>query len=185
MWRWTWVVLALALAASAGAKEPEPGRTDGPEGSEYGKGGYVRRNSSVSGGGYYAEGYLGSASVNPEGQPTRSNLIAGVNAGYMVEDWLSFQAGFGHIDEQETNLYSIGMRSMYNAEPFNYYFGLGAEIFDPAGQVDNQFGLVPGVGAEMILNERVRVGIDYQHDVVMGDHTTNIDRVGVHVRIGF
>lgn len=169
MLRWTWMVLVLCLAASAGAKEPEPGRTDGPEGSEYGKGGYLRHGT---GGGFYVDGYFGAAGVEIEqkfGKDLRqTDLIAGFNAGYLVEDWLAFQAGYGYITDQKIGLYSLGMRSSYDAEPFNYYFTLGAEVFAP-DQGDSQFGLVPGVGAEMMLNDRVRVGLGYQHDFIFAD----------------
>lgn len=181
MLRWTWMILVLGLAAGAGAKEPEPGRTDGPEGSEYGKGGYQRHHT---GGGYYLDGYFGSASVDWEGLRAQSDLIAGFDAGYMVEDWLAFQVGYGYITDQKIGLYSLGMRSSYDAEPFNYYFTLGAEVFSP-DQGDSQFGLVPGVGAEMMLNDRLRVGLGYQHDFIFADREVGIDRFTAKVVLGF
>ena len=69
MLRWTTIaMLALATAASAADSErrstpslvlyaAEPGRTDGPEGSEYGRGGYGRFRSE---GQLYVEGHLGT-----------------------------------------------------------------------------------------------------------------------------
>ena len=60
MHRWIWLVLATGLAVGAGADEPEPGRTDGPEGSEYGTGGY---RHARTGGDFYVEGFFGSATV--------------------------------------------------------------------------------------------------------------------------
>ena len=76
MLRWTTItMLALATAAAAADLErpstspslflyaADPGRTDGPEGSEYGKGGYGRFRSE---GQLYVEGYLGSATVSTE-----------------------------------------------------------------------------------------------------------------------
>ena len=72
MSRWITVglVLLTGLAGTALAGEPglgtaglgpEPGRTDGPEGSEYGKGGYRYYRT---GGAFFVEGLLGAAAVH-------------------------------------------------------------------------------------------------------------------------
>jgi hypothetical protein len=173
---------ALAVEPGLGGAgfEAEPGRTDGPEGSEYGKGGYRRYRT---GGAFFVEGLFGAAAVDVE-DFSQTDLIAGVELGYMVEDWLAFQAGFAHIADQNTNLLSLGMRSHYLLDPFSYYFSLGAELYAPdAG--DEQFGVVPGVGAEMMVGERVRVGLGYQHDFVLADQTIGIDRFTARVQFRF
>ena len=182
MLRWTWMVLILGLAASAGAGEPEPGRTDGPEGSEYGKGGYWRYRTN---GEFLVEGYFGAAAVDiDERSFSRTDLISGVNAGYMVEDWLAFRIGYGHISDQGTDLFSIGMLSSYNLEPFNYFFSLDAELYSPDPGED-KFGIVPGAGAEMVLGDHVRVGLRYQHDFIFADETISINRFTAKVQLGF
>ena len=53
--------LAGLLVAGAASAEPEPGRTDGEEGSEYGKGGYPYYGRL---GQFYAEGFFGAAMVD-------------------------------------------------------------------------------------------------------------------------
>lgn len=182
--------IAIALALTAGLAletgAAEPGRTDGPEGSEYGSGGYWRYRT---GGRFFVEGYFGAAAVDIEYDDAAAgfeatDLLGGVDLGYMVEDWLAFQLGYGHIADQGTDLFSLGMRSQYNLEPFSYYLSLGAELYAPdAG--DNQFGVVPGVGAEMLLGERVRVGLAYQHDFILADDTIGIDRFSARLQLGF
>lgn len=186
MFRWIWMALVLALATSVGADEPEPGRTDGSEGSEYGRGGYLRYRT---GGRFFIEGYFGAAGVDIEyadsgGDTSETNLISGFNAGYMVEDWLALQLGFGHISDQKINLFSIGMRSSYNLEPFNYYFSLDSELYSPDRGKD-KFGIAPGIGAEMVLSDHLRVGLCYQHDFIFADETISINRFTAKVEFDF
>ena len=136
-------LLALAVGAQAetpGAQAATPGRTDGPEGSEYGKGGY---HYKAQYGRFYTEGFLGAAMMESEAEDTETNLITGLNAGYMVEEWLAFQVGFARILEQNINLYAGGVRSAYVSRPFNYYFSLDAELYSPEIG-DTRFGIVPG-----------------------------------------
>ena len=136
------IALIALLALAVGAQAATPGRTDGPEGSEYGKGGY---HYKAQYGRFYTEGFLGAAMMESEGSDTETNLITGLNAGYMVEEWLAFQVGFAHILDQNINLYAGGVRSAYITRPFNYYFSLDAELYSPEVG-DTHFGIVPGVG---------------------------------------
>ena len=181
----TIAMLGLATATFAGA--PEAGRTDGPEGSEYGRGGY---HHGAQYGRFYTEGFVGAAPVDFEAEGlnglglAETDIIAGINAGYMIEDWLAFQLGFGHISDQAINLYSGGVRSAYATEPFNYYFSLDAELYSPNGG-DDHFGIVPGVGVEVILSHRLRVGLRYQHDFIFSDNDIRINRFTAQVQVDF
>lgn len=183
MFVWIWPVLVLGLAMNAGAKESETGRTDGAEGSEYGKGGYWRYGPE---GRFYAEGFFGAATVDIENgtDSSRTDLVSGFNLGYMIEDWLAFQMGYGHIADQKTNLFSGGIRSAYNLEPFNYYFSLDAELYSPEGGED-RFGIVSGAGAEVILNDHLRVGLRFQHDFIFADEAISINRFTAKVQLDF
>ncbi len=187
MYRWTCAVLALlVLAIGASAAEPEPGRTDGPKNSEYGKGGYryFRTPGQV-----YLEGFMGAAQVDvePEGPGqtlSQTDLIAGFNAGYLIEDWLAFQLGYGHIADQKTDLFSGGVRSAYNLEPFNYYFSLDAEIYAPDAD-ENRFGIAPGAGADVVLHDHLLVGLRFQHDFIFADDNISINRFMARVQLKF
>lgn len=188
MSRWIWTSMALfALAAAAGAAEPEPGRTDGPPGSEYGKGGYPYHRTP---GQFYVEGFLGAAKVDvePENAPGSDNsetdLIAGFNAGYLVEDWLGLQFGYGHIMDQQTDLFSGGVRSAYNMEPINYYFSLDAELYSP-DQGETKFGIVPGAGIDVVLNNHLSAGLRFQHDFIFADDNISINRFMARVQFKF
>ena len=88
------VLIAVLALVAAAYGEAEPGRTDGSEGSEYGKGGYWQ---NAQYGRFYTEGFIGSAVVDFEGEglnaieTSQTDIISGLNAGYMIEDWLAFQ----------------------------------------------------------------------------------------------
>ncbi len=186
--RWIRISMALlTLAATANAAEPEPGRTDGPSGSEYGKGGYAYHRTP---GQFYLEGFLGAAKVNikPENSlipnSHQTDLIAGFNAGYLVEDWLGIQLGYGHIMDQQTDLFSAGMRSAYNMEPINYYFSLDAELYSP-DVGETKFGIVPGAGVNVVLNDHLQTGLRFQHDFVFANDTISINRFMALVQFKF
>ena len=184
MGRATCILAVLALAVPAFGDDT--GRTDGPEGSEYGTGGY---RYSRTGGAYFLEGFVGAAVVdiefdNSDLELSQTDLFSGVNGGYMVEDWLAFQLGFGHISDQKTNLYSAGMRSFYNLDPFSYSFSLDTELYSP-DVGSSKFGIAPGVGAEMFLSEKLRVGIRFQHDFIFADDDISINRFSGRVQFQF
>ena len=185
MHRWTWLAGVLGLVAAAGAAGPEPGRTDGPEGGEYGTGGY---RYFGSGGGFYLEGLFGSAQVDVEvpnaDNTSKTDLIVGVTGGRQLEEWLAFQLGFGHISDQKINLFTAGMRNTYDAEPFGYHLSLDAEIYSP-NEGDTRFAIVPGAGGELVLSERLRVGLGYQHDFVFSDDNIDIDRFTARIQFQF
>ena len=198
MLRWTTIMmLALATAAAAADSErpstppslflyaADPGRTDGPEGSEYGKGGYGRFRSE---GQLYVEGYLGSATVSTEyesGLETQeTDLFTGLYVGYQIENWLGFQVGYARIANQAAHLISAGTRSVFDASPFAYYLAIDAEIYAPAGR-DSHFAVAPGVGAEVGLNETLHVGLHLQRDIIFADDSIGINRLSAKIRFNF
>ena len=189
MHRWIWLVAGavMVLGTAVGAAEPEPGRTDGPEGSEIGTGGYTSYRTL---GQFYAEGFFGSAAIDIEKAGSdesisNTDLLAGINLGYMVEDWLAVQVGYGQIDaDQKIGLYSIGMRNSVNTEPFSYFFSFDAEIFSP-DVGDSHFGLVPGVGADLVLHENVQLGVRAQRDFIFSDDNITVTRFAARLQFKF
>lgn len=186
MYLWTGTLLLMGLAAVTGAAEPEPGRTDGPEGSEYGKGGYQFQRQP---GQIYFDGYVGAAIVDIEiedtnAQSDETDIIYGLGVGYQIDDWLGFQLGYGHITDQKTDLFSAGVLVPYELEPFNYFMSLDAEIYAPASG-ENRFGIVPGVGVEVMLNDRLSAGLRFQHDFIFSDDTISVNRFTTRVQFKF
>ena len=181
--------LIALLALAVGAQAATPGRTDGPNGSEYGKGGYHHKAQY---GRFYTEGFFGAAMIESEVSDTETDLISGLNVGYMVEEWLAFQLGFARILDQNINLYAGGVRSAYVNRPFNYYFSLDAELYSPESTArrrakigDTRFGIVPGVGAEVILSDRLRAGLRFQRDFIFADDMIHINRFTAKIQVDF
>ncbi len=198
MLRWTMIAtLALVTAASAAdltrseygpawaLHAAKPGRTDGPEGSEYGKGGYGRFRGE---GRFYIEGFLGSATVDSDDEngigTSQTDLMAGLTAGYRVEDWLGFQLGYARIAEQNADFVSGGIRSSLGADPFNYYAGLDAEIYSPEAGA-RHFGIAPSIGAEIVLTDRIRAGLRFQRDIIFADESIDINRFAASLQFDF
>jgi hypothetical protein len=196
MLRWTMMAL-LALATTAAATDgthstnrsaiamnaATPGRTDGPEGSEYGKGGYGRFRSE---GRLYAEGFFGSAIVHRDDgvDADQTDLFGGLYVGYRMENWLGFQVGYARIADQNTSLWSAGTRSVFDADPFAYYVALDAEIYAPEVG-ESAFGIAPGAGIEVLLTERIRAGLRIQRDLIFSDESIGINRLGATIRLDF
>ena len=188
--RWGAILGSLVLvlcAAEWSAAEPEPGRTDGPESSEYGQGGYSRFRA---GGQVYVEGFFGAAAVDIEredgsGDFSSTDLISGFNVGYMTQDWLAIQVGFGHISgDQSTDLFTLGMRNTVIREPFNYFFSLDAELYSP-DKGGGKFGIVPGIGGEIVAVEWVQLGLRFQRDFVFADDTIRLNRFSARLQFKF
>jgi len=182
------VAVALVLIGLAGASGvmAQEARTDGPEGSEVGHGGYPWQNR----GQFYVEGMFGAAAVDiePEGggaDVSQTDLVSGVSVGYLMEDWLSFQAGYGYIGgDQKTSLYSVGVRNLLSYEPINAFLSLDAELYSP-DVGDTHFGIAPGVGAEVMLNQHLRAGLRYQRDLIFADDNISIHRFAAHLQLRF
>ena len=174
------IALIALLALAVGAQAATSGRTDGPEGSEYGKGGYWQAQD----GRFYTEGFLGAAMVKMGESDAETDLISGLNVGYMIEEWLSFQLGFARIFNQNINLYAGGVRSAYVNRPFNYYFSLDAELYSPESG-DTHFGIAPGIGTEVVLSDRLRVGLRFQRDFIFADDEISINRFTAKIQVDF
>jgi hypothetical protein len=185
----SWIAVACVAAgvAAADAAEPTPGRTDGLEGSEIGRGGYPHHATESR---LFLEPFFGAAAVDIEpeggfGNTSETDLLYGLNVGYLMEDWLGVQAGYGYIaGDQKTSLYMVGVRNILQYDPFNYYLRLDAELFSP-DVGDSYFGIVPGVGAEVIISDRLRAGLQYQHDFIFSDDNISVNRFTARLKVRF
>ena len=177
---WTAAAAAILWAASAFAADPSPGRTDGPEGSEIGKGGY--RHAGTPGTWSFAP-FLGAAIVESD-DDSETDLMYGLNVGWRTEDWLGVHASYALIQDQESSLFGVGVRNILEYEPFNYHLSLDAELYAP-GEGDTSFGIAPGVGAEVLLNDNLSLGLQYQRDFIFSDESIAINRFTAKVGFRF
>jgi len=160
---WSTVALMALLPLSVGAQER--GRTDGPEGSEYGKGGYQDLN-----GGQFSLEFNWGAAVNqgtsPEGAPEGPPLFLGVTASFWGDDWYQLDVTGAYVfDGGRLNLL-VGPRFRTYGYPLSLHAGLKAgAIFVP--EVGMRFGLSPQVGADLLIGHRedIILGLAYALDI--------------------
>lgn len=178
---------AVLCSAEWGAAEPGPGRTDGREGSEYGRGGYSRFRE---GGQIYAFGFFGAATVDIEPEDgtessSSTDLMSGFHLGYMTQDWLALQVGYGHISgDRPADVFMVGVRNNLNREPINYFLSLDAELYSP-DKGGSKFGIVPGVGAEVVVTKWMQLGLSFQRDFVFADDSIGINRFAARLQFKF
>ncbi len=178
---WTAAAAVTLWAAGAFAADGSPGRTDGPVGSEIGKGGY--RLASTPGTWSLAP-FLGAAIVEPEDDDSETDLMYGLNVGWRTEDWLGVHASYAFIQDQEISLFGVGVRNILEYEPFNYHLSLDAELYVP-GEGDTRFGIAPGAGAEVLLTDNLSLGLQYQRDFIFADEPIGINRFTAKVGLRF
>ncbi len=179
------ILLALILALSLftlPASADEPGRTSGPEQSEFGQGGYSF-GGAVSR--FYLSPAFGSGIFEKSAAGDRSGLLYGVDLGYERDEWIGLQAGYAYLPDRKMSIYSLGARFAYNTDPFVYYISTGAGLYHTKN-AGNQFGLAPGAGIDILVNERIRVGLNYKHDFIFTDPaTTHVDRIYAGLKFYF
>ena len=159
----------------------ESGRTDGPEGSELGRGGYPFGGPE---GRFYISPAFGSG-IFDRNDDSRSGLLYSLNLGYERDGWLAIEGGYAYLSDRRLSIYSLGSRLDYNADPFVYYFSTQAGLYKPEDGESN-FGLAPGAGIDIILNDRIRLGLNYKRDFIFSDgNTTEIDRLYAGLKFYF
>lgn len=165
------LAVAVICSMSATAFGQARGRTDGPEGSEYGKGGYSR-----SGSGTFSLTLDWGASMSSSGplagQSAGPPLFVGLTGSLWFDEWFvldlspSYQANDGRL-----NLL-VGPRFRTVGWPVSAHAGLQAgPIIDP--DVGVRFGLSPQVGLDTVLGDHYLMGLSYALDVPLGGDALN------------
>jgi hypothetical protein len=183
---WGAVVLLAVLPLPALAQER--GRTDGPEGSEYGKGGY----KDLHGGQFSLEFNWGVAANQvppPEGAPEGPPLFLGLTASFWGDDWYQLDLSGAYVLDGGRLDLLVGPRFRTYGFPVSLHAGLKAgAIFIP--EVGTRFGLSPQVGADLLVGDRedIVLGLAYALDIPLpawSDGRTNTHRVFVSLGYRF
>lgn len=154
--------LTLTLFLPAGALAQESGRTDGPEGSEVGKGGYTRAAGPAS----FSLAVQWGAAITHDAP--NAPLFLGGAADYWVEDWFQIELSGAYLFDTERGQVMIGPRVRSLAWPIELTGALEAgPIFFKGGTT--RFGLSPTVGAEMTFGRHALLGLHYAVDVPIPD----------------
>jgi hypothetical protein len=158
-----WGAVALLAAMPLPVLAQEAGRTDGPEGSEYGKGGY----RDPSGGGHFSLEFNWGAAVNEtsladDGPP----LFVGLTASLWGDDWYQLDFSTAYVMDDGRLDLLVGPRFRTYGYPLSLSVGLkaGAIVIPNAGL---HFGLSPQVGADLMLDNHnnIILGLAYAPDI--------------------
>jgi hypothetical protein len=160
-------LLAAAAPLTAGAQSG--GRTDGPEESEYGKGGY----GDPGGRGVSLQldwGAAVNAEEPPQGAPEGPPLFVGATLSLWGDDWYQLDVSGAYIFDGGRFVGMIGPRFRTWGWPIVFTAGLKAgAIVIPEGE-GLRFGISPQVGAEFMLgdDDNIILGLNYNPDIPIG-----------------
>lgn len=177
------ILLATLLPSPAPAQPaPPPGRTDGPEGSEVGQGGYRRAPGP---GAFQVTLDAGGAITDESSRVALKDrpYFFGVDLGWSPDDWLLLELTGAYDFDLERTLVLVGPRLRTPASPFALSAGVKAGLMARDG--DARFGVTPQVGAELEASDRFVLGLHYALDIPMEQDTTVTHRIflGLGVRL--
>lgn len=156
----------------------ERGRTDGPEGSEIGKGGYADPSAgSVS----LQLDWGGSFAEFDQDPP----LFVGGTASYWMDDWFLVDLSGAYLFNTETFQALVGPRFR---SPFTYplAFSLGLKAgVALLGGDDVYFTLSPQVGGDFLVSDKVLLGLTYSPDFYLGADSNPNHRVFLNLGYRF
>ena len=161
-----WVgALALAvLGLSTPVFAQSRGRTDGPEGSEYGKGGYNR----LGGAQQFSLALDWGAAIESDNTYTGSPLFFGLTGSYWITDYFLLDASANYLLSSKKFDLFVGPRFRTVTYPISFSIGFKAgPIFLPNNNV--RFGISPQAGFDFMLERHVILGIGYAPDIPLGD----------------
>lgn len=156
---WSFLIPSVVLAET----------TDGPEGSEYGKGGYGDNSGNFS-----LEFNWGAATVEDEtlkdGTIIKADgtpLFVGITGAFWMDDWFQLEiSGQTLLINGNTNIL-VGPRFRTAAYPVSFSAGLKAGVI-LVEDVGARFGISPQLGADIFLADRYLLGLGYATDIPVG-----------------
>lgn len=175
-------VLITALLAACAAGAQEGGRTDGPEGSEVGKGGYPRPSGSsrlslmIDWGAALPVGTVQPlGGLGPQGAP----LYLGGTFSFWMYDWFLLDAHGSYAFNAGRVNALIGPRFRTATWPVAASLGLRAgAIYDPSTGL--RFGLSPVATVELILMKHLLLGLQGSFDIPLAGNGSLL-RIGLNV----
>jgi hypothetical protein len=177
------VVLASMLAASV-ALAQERGRTDGPEGSEIGKGGYT----SAEGGnpGAFAFTLDGGGAFLTKGAQISPPLFAGVTLSYWNYDFYRIDLSGFYIPADNAKLWGVLLGPSFHTTTYPVAFSIGfqAGLHIPnSGSV--KFVFSPRIGMDFITQSHFQLGVNANYDMDFANFDLSVIRVYLSVGYRF
>jgi hypothetical protein len=156
------VVLMLAPAVSLAA---QPGRTDGPEGSEFGKGGYRRPGT-----GRLQLSLDIGAPFTPDAtasEKSGTQMMAGFNLGYGPDDWYVVEVSGIYDMQLKRTLIEAGPRFRMISWPVAFCLGFKAGPVFRASTA--RFAVSPEASLETFVSDQFILALRYAVDVPIGE----------------
>ncbi|MBX7098366.1 MAG: hypothetical protein K1X89_11685 [Myxococcaceae bacterium] len=166
-------VAAVLLSATAFAQDR--GRTDGPENSEWGKGGYDKPLSGSFSLAFDFGGAINNTPLGGSGAP----LYMGGTASYWMTDWFLMDLHGSYAFNSQRFHGLLGPRFRTATWPVSGSLGLRAGIItDPLAGV--RFGLSPIAAVDMMFNRHLIAGLEGAIDIpIAGNGVTY--RIGLNI----
>jgi hypothetical protein len=164
---WGIALGAVGLLVPDEAFAQRRGRTDGPEGSEWGRGGYSRRSDTrVSLTFDWGAGFSAETSRLRSGGPP---LFLGGTLSFWGAEWYQFDISGNYVLQNGVANVLAGPRFRTYGFPVSFSVGLkaGAFLVPDAGL---RFGLSPQVGVDLLTRSPLLVGLGYALDVPIASH---------------
>ncbi len=162
-WLWASAVALIVLGSSATVFAQSRGRTDGPEGSEYGKGGYRRL-----GGEEFSLAVEWGAAIESDSGYSGTPMFVGGTMSYWGTEWFLIDLSGNYLFSSKKVDILLGPRFRTATWPVSFNVGFKAgPIFLPDNRV--RFGIAPQAGFDLLLERHLILGISYAPDIPLGD----------------
>lgn len=153
------VLIVAAIAFSAPALAQGRGRTDGPENSEWGKGGYSSASSNR-----FSLALDWGAAIEHDSGYNGTPLFVGGTVSYWSTDWFALDLSSAYLLSSKKVDVLMGPRFRTVTYPVTLGFALKAgPIFLNGGTV--RFGISPQVSLDLLLDRHLIFALGYAADI--------------------
>lgn len=175
------LVVCASMLLAGGALAQDRGRTDGPEGSEIGKGGYV---SGPGGLGGFSLTLDGGGVIRTSGAQFSTPLFAGVTASYWNEEFYRIDVSGYYVPDPKLWGALIGPSFHTTTWPIAFSAGFQVGLSIPnQGPVD--FLVSPRLGMDWITQSHFQLGVFANWDINVAHYDLSMIRIGLSIGYRF
>jgi hypothetical protein len=175
------MAVCVSVLAAGGAWAQDRGRTDGPEGSEVGKGGYTPASGGLGG---FSLTLDGGGAFTTKGPQISPPLFAGITASYWNQEFYRIDLSGFYIPDPKIWGVMLGPSFHTTTWPVAFSAGFQAGLHIPnEGSVN--FILSPRVGMDFITESHFQLGVNANWDLNLADFDRSIIRVYLSVGYRF
>ena len=171
------LVVCLAILGSGNALAQDRGRTDGPEGSEIGKGGYT---SGPGGLGGFSLTLDGGGAITIKGGQFSPPLYAGLTASFWDADFYRIDLSGFYVPDPTLWGVLLGPSFHTTTWPIAFSAGFQAGLHIPHEGAVN-FIISPRVGMDWITTSHFQLGVFANFDINLANFDFSIIRVGLSI----